>query len=286
MAKLKFTIHPLFIIFGIYFAFTGRVFSFAVFTLVAVIHELGHSLAAGSLGYKLDRVVLMPYGAVIKGEQQLFSYADEIKIALAGPATNLVTGFMFAASWWFIPETYPYTELAAFASISIATINLLPCFPLDGGRVLLAFLSEMLPRKSALKTVRISGFVLSAAATGLFIYSIFIGVNYSLLFFSLFMLFGNIFVRRENDYVRIFSGMDIRALRKGRIVKKVAVTESVKLKTLYKFMSVDHLTEVVIMGENGKIKNTLSVDKVFMLIEKGRPYCSVGEEARRLEIIL
>ena len=286
MAKLKFSVHPLFIVFGLYFAFTGRVFSFIVFTLVALIHELGHSLAASDLGYKLNRVVLMPYGAIVSGEQRLFSYKDEIKIALAGPIINLLTGFLFAAVWWFIPESYPYTDLAVFASLSIATINLLPCYPLDGGRVLLAFLSERLMRKTALTVVRTLGIILSAALLGLFIYSIFVGINISLLFFSSFMLFGNLFVKKDSDYVRIFSGMDMRAVQKGRRVIRVAVAESSKVKVLYKFISVDHLTEVLIIGDDGKTKNTLSAGKVFTLVSNGRPYSSVGEEARRLDIII
>ena len=286
MAKLKFSVHPLFIVFGLYFAFTGRVFSFIVFTLVALIHELGHSLAASDLGYKLNRVVLMPYGAIVSGEQRLFSYKDEIKIALAGPIINLLTGFLFAAVWWFIPESYPYTDLAVFASLSIATINLLPCYPLDGGRVLLAFLSERLMRKTALTVVRTLGIILSAALLGLFIYSIFVGINISLLFFSSFMLFGNLFVKKDSDYVRIFSGMDMHAVQKGRRVIRVAVAESSKVKVLYKFISVDHLTEVLIISDDGKTKNTLSAGKVFTLVSNGRPYSSVGEEARRLDIII
>ena len=286
MAKLKFVIHPLFFVFGLYFALTGRVFSFVVFTLVAVIHELGHSLAAENLGYKLKRIVLMPYGAVISGEQQLFSYADEIRIALAGPLVNLFTAMLFAALWWFVPEIYSYTDLAAFASLSIATVNLLPCYPLDGGRILLAVLSQKLKRKTALIIVKTLGLISGAVLVGLFIYSIFIGVNFSLLFFASFMVFGNLFVNTENDYVRIFFGMDMRAVSKGRQVKKVAVTFDTKIKTLYKFFSADSLTEIVVIGDDGKIKDTLSVDKVSVLLTKARPYSSVGEELRRLEMTL
>ena len=50
MGKLKFKVHPLFIIFGIYFAFTGKVFSFISYTLCACIHELGHSSVAEKVG--------------------------------------------------------------------------------------------------------------------------------------------------------------------------------------------------------------------------------------------
>ena len=141
MDKLKFTIHPLFFIFGLYFAFIGKVFSFLVYTLVAVMHEFGHFYASSKLGYKLNRIVLMPYGALISGNLEDVSYKDEALIALAGPLVNTITALFFAGLWWFFPSTYPYTELAFFASISIAIINLLPCHPLDGGRFLSSTLS-------------------------------------------------------------------------------------------------------------------------------------------------
>jgi len=285
MANLKFVIHPLFFVFGIYFALTGKVFSFVIFTLVAVIHEIGHSLAAENLGYKLKRIVLMPYGAIVSGEQSLFSYVDEIKIAVAGPLVNIFTAVLFAALWWFIPETYAFTDVAVFASLSIATINLLPCYPLDGGRVLLAFLSEVMPRKTALKTVKALGIALSILGIAAFIYSIFVGVNVSLLFFSLFMLFGNIFVKPENDYIRIFSGFDPVAVGKGRRVKKIAVTEQTKIKNIYKFFSAESLLEIAVYDIQGKIKITLPSDRVTKLLSNGRPYASVGEELSRLERI-
>lgn len=285
MDKLKFTIHPLFFIFGLYFAFCGKVFSFLVFTLVAVIHELGHSLVAESLGYKLNRIVLMPYGAVIRGEQQLFSYVDEIKIAFAGPLINMLTVILFVSLWWVLPEIYPYTELAVFASLSIATINLLPAYPLDGGRILLAFLSTRLERKKALAVVKVIGFTVSSAGLGLFIYSIFTGVNFTLLFFSAFMLFGNILVSDKNVYVRTFFGVDKRFIEKGRAVKRVAVGYKTKVKTLYKFVSSNDFTEVLILDDDGKTKNTLPIDKVFKLLSQGKPYLTVYDEACRLDLI-
>ena len=85
MAKLRLSIHPLFFIFGLYFAITGRVFVFLTYTVVAVIHELGHSVAAARLGYRLNRIVLMPYGAVVSGDIKDLSFRDEIEVALAGP---------------------------------------------------------------------------------------------------------------------------------------------------------------------------------------------------------
>ncbi len=285
MAKLKFTIHPLFFLFGIYFAITGKVFSFLAFTLVALIHEAGHSIVAGNLGYKLNRIVLMPYGATISGEQELFSYTDEIKIALAGPIINLFTVIFFVSVWWFVPDTYPYTDLAVFASLSIAIINLLPCFPLDGGRILLATLSIFCQRKTALRIVKACGVLVSLCLFALFIYSCFTYINISLLFFSLFMLLGNVFVSKDNVYVRIFSGFNHQVAEKGREVRRIVVLEDSKVKTLYKFINGSYFIELVVMDRQGKEKYTLPVDKVYKLLEKGKLYLPISSEARRLDLI-
>ena len=275
-------VHPLFYIFGIYFALTGKVFSFLTYTIVAVIHELGHSIVASRLGYRLNRIVLMPYGAVVSGEQALFSFADEITIAVAGPAVNVATAVLFIALWWVFPAAYPYTDVAVTASVTLAAINLLPCYPLDGGRILLAALSSRIDRKTALKTVRVLGIVASAALLALFIYSCFVKVNFSILFFSLFMLLGNFFLPKGCDYVRLFSGIDLSAVAKGRAIKKIAVTENMKIRSLYRFFGGSELTEIVVFSSDGKIKYALSADKAYKLISDCAPYSTVGEGLRKL----
>ena len=174
MADLKISIHPLFFIFGLYFAFIGKVFSFLICTIVALEHELGHFFASSKLGYKLNKITLMPYGAIIKGDDINLKYKDECKIALAGPIINLITALIFTALWWFIPDTYAYTDLIVFTSVTLAVINLLPCYPLDGGRFLLATLSLFTTRKKARTIVSIISLVFALLLFFLFIYSLFI----------------------------------------------------------------------------------------------------------------
>ena len=59
-----FRMHPLFLIVGIWYAFTGELFLFLLSALVAVQHECAHAFASAKLGYKLNRIILMPFGAV------------------------------------------------------------------------------------------------------------------------------------------------------------------------------------------------------------------------------
>lgn len=282
MAKIKARVHPLFYLFGLYFAFTGKVFSFISFTLVAVCHELAHAAVAEKLGYRLNRITLMPYGCIVKGETDCFSYRDEIKIALAGPLINLLTAFLFIALWWFLPETYPYTELAVLASLTVGLINLLPCFPLDGGRILLAGLCLRLERKKALIVCRILGIALGCVFFGFFIYSIIVKtVNFTLAFFAAFMIFGNVKVSKENDYVRIKCSFSQSEAERGKEVKIYVVGVKTPVKRL--FSHIGELCELRIV-KNGKVIKSVSVNGVMRLKNEGKIYESIYKESLRLSV--
>lgn len=252
MAKLKFAIHPLFFIFGLYFAWTGRVFIFLIYTIVAVIHEIGHSMVASKLGYKLNKIVLMPYGAVVSGEISGLRFRDEIRVALAGPLVNIACAVAFASLWWVFPETYAYTDVAMVASLSIATINLLPCRPLDGGRILHSFLSIYLSKSTADIVLKVTGVLFSCVLVGLFIFSCFRTVNFSLLFFALFAFFGTVFPGRQNRYVKIFENSYAKLINRGAEVKTVAVSSSITVRQLLQFLDEDCLTEVCVFNNDGE----------------------------------
>ena len=124
--RFYFTIHPLFLLFGVFYALTGRFFLFLTYTLTAVMHEFAHAAAAARVGYRLRRIVLMPYGAIIRGDLEGISFKDEIFVALAGPLANAAAALGFIALWWLFPDAYPYTDTAAFASLGIAAVNVQP----------------------------------------------------------------------------------------------------------------------------------------------------------------
>ena len=135
---------------------------FLLSALVALQHECAHAFAAAKLGYKLDRVVLMPYGAVIDGDLSGISLKDEFFVAVWGPLCNLFTAAGFAALWWFWPDTYAFTDTACFISLAIGLVNFIPAYPLDGGRVLKCALRTWVKEKSAERICR--GVTLSVAA--------------------------------------------------------------------------------------------------------------------------
>ena len=254
---MTFSLHPLFYIFGLYFAFTGKVFSFLTITFCAVAHEFGHALAAERRGYKLKKITLMPYGAVISGETGGMTVGDEIYTVIFGPLVNLFAGLFIIALWWIFPMTYPYTELAATANFSLFFVNLLPAFPLDGGRLLLCLLTKPLGRKRAVYLTKGVGVALSLLLLGLFVYSCFTAVNFSLAFFASFLLFGAIEKRPDDRYIRLIDQLSVENVRKARDVKRLAVKQGFTVKDLYAVMDGSSLYEIEIYSDGGKLLKRL-----------------------------
>ena len=274
MGGIKFKIHFLVFPFGLYYALTGKLTLFLIYTVVAAVHELGHSFVASREGYKLNRITLMPFGAVVSGNIDGLKPVDEMKIALAGPFTNIAIGLLFVATWWIFPETYAYTDIAAEANFSMALVNFLPVFPLDGGRVLSSYLSQKSGREKAYKICKVSGVVIAALLLALFIISAFYALNISLLFFSLFVFFGATDKHKENKYVRIYSALSKEKLKRGAEYKKQAVDKSVSVKKVLSILDPDAVNEIVVFDGEKEIAK-LSQRRVSEIIEKGDLYSPI-----------
>ena len=265
--KLKFSIHPLFILFGIYFAFRGKVFSFLVYTLVAVLHEFGHYCVAEKLGYRLVKLQLLPYGAVISGDLNGLRFKDEIAVAIAGPILNILLAFAFLALWWLLPDLYPLTQTAMQANLSLGLINLIPAYPLDGGRVLRASLSRILSAKKALLITRLTAIILALGLVGLFIYSAVVrSINFSLLFFASFVLVGAFSKSKDNVYIKYYCQFEQKKLKRGMEVVVLCFCENSTVKDLLQRVKGESLYEVRVLDSSGKTKKTFSPKRVLEII--------------------
>ncbi len=279
---MKISVHPLFFLFGIYFALTGKVFLFLNFTLTALVHETGHAIAAERLGYKMNKISLMPYGAVVNGAIEGLSYKDEIKVALSGPLANFCVCVLFTCFFWLVPEWYPYLESVVFSSLCVFAINLIPAYPLDGGRVLSATLSLFFSRKKSMLVTKVIGILFSLCLFALFIYSICIKqINISILFFALFALVGTLKKSKENSYVRAFF---FRALppKSVKECKHLIVSSSLLLKDLIAISDKTCFFTMEIHFEDKKERLFLDYLESEKVLASYRLYDSVGEIAEEI----
>lgn len=276
MGGIKLSVHPLFFLFGLYFALTGRIFLFLICTFTAVIHEIGHSLVASKYGYRLNNVVLMPFGAVVKGDLGGLKFSDQFKVAFAGPLVNLAVGIFFTATWWLFPISYSFTDTVAYANFSMALINLIPAYPLDGGRILYSLIAEKKNPKLARNVCTVLGITLGVLLFSTFIVSIFTTLNLSLLFFSLFVIFGTFINHEKVGYVKIYGSLCEEKLLTGRTIKKQALSGNATVKKMLSILDEQSLNEIVVYVD-GKAVSVLSQEKINKIIEKGNIYSKVKE---------
>ena len=245
--RMHLRLHPLFLALGIFYALKGELFLFFMSTLVALQHECAHAFAAAKLGYKLHAIVLMPFGAVIDGDLRSVSLKDEIIIALCGPLCNLVTAAFFVALWWLTPTMYAFTDTACYSSLTIALVNLLPAYPLDGGRILRCSLARIFQKRTlseakaesrATAICRMLTLLFSVAFFTLFIIQCCRKQpNLSALIFGIFLFVGGLGTANKNAvYERIdFSAKN--ALKRGAEIRRIAVLDSCPIKDVLRFIA-------------------------------------------------
>jgi Zn-dependent protease/predicted transcriptional regulator len=105
-----------------------------------LLHELGHSLVARRNGVEIEEIDLWLLGGVARMAGYPKTAGAELRFAIAGPAVTLAIALFFAAAAVALPDSAPaalraLVDYQAFVNLTILAFNLLPAFPLDGGRV-------------------------------------------------------------------------------------------------------------------------------------------------------
>jgi Zn-dependent protease len=125
-----------------------------LFFVCVILHELGHSLTARRYGINVPRIMLLPIGGMAEFDRIPRKPAHELIITIAGPAVNfLIVLLLLPLAWrgWFSTEEVSAYSVSGlldqlwYANLVMGVFNLVPVFPMDGGRIFRALLAMKLP---------------------------------------------------------------------------------------------------------------------------------------------
>ncbi len=225
---IRLEMHISFLILPVYFGFAGMeraglagivwslLFLVIIFACV-VLHELGHSLTARRFGIKTSRILLMPIGGLAQFESMPDTPGKEALVTLAGPAVNFalflllipITGAFSLERLVDLPLNVPQLVYMAMAfNLIMGFFNLLPVFPMDGGRLLRALLSFWLPPLKATEISSRFGVLAAATLAAFFL----IGLN-QLLPAALFL------------FIMLASRMELKAMKQRELFQSFSVRD-------------------------------------------------------------
>ncbi|MGB9952215.1 site-2 protease family protein [Haloarcula marismortui] len=154
----------------------GTAAAVGLFASVAL-HELGHAWAAMRYDLRVESITLWILGGLANLEAMPKEWNRELVIALAGPAVSILTGLACYAALFALPASAQVTLFVigwlAVTNIFLAVFNMLPAFPMDGGRVLRALLARKRPYATATRiAARVgTGFAVLFAVVGVLSFS-------------------------------------------------------------------------------------------------------------------
>ena len=208
-------------IFAILFYFTKQIEIYALIMIFAIIHELGHLLAGLLMGMKPEKIEIMPFGVSISFKINIKEYNKKIKkgnvleikkiiIALAGPITN----FILILITYHLKLDLVKSMLIIYTNFLIMIFNLLPIYPLDGGRVLKGILHIIFAKRKSEKFINTISKVTVIGITAISSILILYIQNIALLLIDIYLWYlvakeNSIYKKREEIYKKILENETI-----------------------------------------------------------------------------
>ena len=188
-----------------------------IFFITILIHELAHSYLAQMYGVRIKGITLMIFGGVSQMEEIPRQPRQEWRMAFAGPLASLLIGIGTLGAMLLLKSLRPGSVLLdgtitllglmAFYNVLLAGFNLLPAFPMDGGRLLRAFYAARMPYVEATrKAARIGRYF----AIGLAVFGIF--YNFLLILIALFVYIGATEEEQATAISESLQGIQVRQL--------------------------------------------------------------------------
>ncbi|MDA8239318.1 MAG: site-2 protease family protein [Nitrospiraceae bacterium] len=259
------------------YAMVGVAFILALFACV-VLHELGHALTARRYGIETQDIILLPIGGMARLERMPEDPRQELRVALAGPAVSMVIAAALFV-WIRITESWeplntlsvaggPFMQRLMVVNIVLAIFNVLPAFPMDGGRVLRSFLALRMDyaRATRLAATMGQGMAFVFGFIGFF-------TNPFLLFIAFFVWIGAV---QEAGMVETRSAVGGIPVSKAMITEFHSLSPNDPLSRAIEFILRGTQQDFPV-AENERMVGVLTKNNLLVALAKGGQGLSVGE---------
>ena len=195
-----------------------------IFFATVLAHELAHSYVAIKYGVRIKHITLMLFGGVASMEEMPRRSLEELKMALAGPIISLLIGVVSFGGMVFVEfldlgssweSIVILLGLTGFYNVFLAGFNLLPAFPMDGGRVLRSYLATKMSYVDATKK---ASSVARVLAIGMAVVGVFL-LNWFLMLVAFFVYIAARDEERATVIGESLDGMTVRQLMSDAIVE-------------------------------------------------------------------
>lgn len=237
------------------------------FFCTLLLHEGAHGAAASALGVRVDSVELLPFGCAANMESMaLVSAGSEAVIAAAGPCANI----LFAMLLKCLPEATAFSTALLGSNVALASINLLPALPMDGGRILASVLRLGL---SPARATKISGGIGVAAGACVFTAGVYMAMrgepNVTLFIVGAFMAYSGVKYVRSSEflYMRRLTNLPSEIVRRGNAeVRTIAVYKDRTLGEVLTRMDAKKYNVIHVLGDDMRTLRTLDQGEVTRAI--------------------
>ncbi len=198
-----------------------------------VLHELGHSVVAMRYGFPIDSITLWLFGGIAQLTEMPEDWRQELYIAIAGPVVSILLGVLSLWAFTLVPGTGSLAIVAtkfllgylALMNLALAAFNLLPGFPMDGGRVLRALLART---RTYARATQIAAEVGKGFAILLALFGLLAVFNLFLVAMAFFIYIGAASEAQQTLMKAAFEGMAVRdIMTPAERVRTVAPEDSV-----------------------------------------------------------
>lgn len=245
-----------------------------------LLHEWAHALTARGLGARVEGMELYPFGACVRMEAGGRG-EEELLIALAGPLCGTAAAGMTLLFQGIFPQTAGVLVPFFRYNLVLSIVNLLPGYPLDGGRCLACLLKRKLGQTSAVRATAWSGIGLGVCLLGLGVWGLIGGQgNGSLLLFAFFLFLAagrELVALPESRLLESVRGHGL--LQGGRPVdvRQVAIGEERTLGEAVRLLRQGQYTLLWVLDGQGRLLGTLDEGRLMELAAQRGQRTALGE---------